>query len=391
MEAQQRDIPRVLIFSLRNIFGKDLFRCPHFEFEDLICEMDFAELLAPKLDPSSVRSSLAIRLAYHAPIILNPGLQTIPAKRQYDILFTICGYPRDLIMFNAIGNLRDICRTSVCLLDELWINELVKNRHFLPLLAKFDVVLLYYSQTVERLSDAIERKCLYLPPGVDAISFCPYPTPPERVIDVYSIGRRSEITHQKILKMARKSGLFYLHDSIGGSQAINSRQHRTLFANVAKRSRYFIVNPGKIDEPALTGRQMEAGNRYFEGAASGAIMVGERPNTEVFADLFDWSDAVVHLPYDSDDIDTVIKSLDADQERQDRIRRTGVVQALMRHDWVYRWEAILKTVGLKPVQKALERKDRLRKLVEVVSQCGKSTRAKPGVRQLHNDTSCRTR
>ena len=55
--------PRVLIFSLRNIFGKALFRCPHFEFEDIICEIDSAELLAPKVDPSSLRAWIAARLA----------------------------------------------------------------------------------------------------------------------------------------------------------------------------------------------------------------------------------------------------------------------------------------------------------------------------------------
>jgi Glycosyl transferases group 1 len=375
MEAQ-RGTPRVLIFSLRNIYGKALFRCPHFEFEDLICEMDSADLLAPKLDPSSARSSFATRLAYHAPVILNPGLRTIPAKQKYDMLFTVCGYPQDLIMFNAIGNLRDVCKTSVCLLDELWINELAKNRHFLRILAKFDLVLLSYSQTVKPLSEMIERRCLYLPPGVDTISFCPDPDPPERVIDVYSIGRRSERTHQRLLQMARESGLFYLHDSIGGSQAINSKEHRALFANVAKRSRYFIVNPGKIDEPNLTGRQMEAGNRYFEGAASGTIMVGERPDTEVFKELFDWPDAVAHLPYDSDKIDAIIRDLDADPGRQDSIRRTGVVQALMRHDWVYRWETILKAVGLEPMQGALERKGRLARLAEVVSQHQRSAPAR---------------
>jgi hypothetical protein len=224
---------------------------------------------------------------------------------------------------------------------------------------------LYYSQTVKPLSEIIERRCVFLPPGVDAITFCPNPDPPERVIDVYSIGRRSEITHRGLLDMARESGLFYLHDSMDGNQAINSKEHRALFANVAKRSRYFVVNPGKIDEPHLRGRQMEAGNRYFEGAAAGAIMVGERPNNEVFEELFDWPDAVSHLAYDSHDIG-VIRDLDADPERGDRIRRTGIVQALMRHDWVYRWEAILKTVGLEPMRRALERKDRLGKLVEIV-------------------------
>ncbi len=367
MDAEPRK-PRVLIFSLRNVFGKALFRCPHFEFEDLICQIDSADLLAPKVDPSSRRSSFATRLAYHAPVVLNPSMERISAKGQYDILFTICGYPQDLIMFNAVSNLRDICRTSVCLLDELWINEMVKHRHFLRILAKFDVVMLYYSQSVKPLSEIIERRCIFLPPGVDAISFCPNPNPPERVIDVYSIGRRSEITHQRLLDMVRERGLFYLHDSMGGSQAINSKEHRALFANVAKRSRYFIVNPGKIDEPNLRGRQMEIGNRYFEGAASGAIMIGERPDNEVFEELFDWPDAVTRLPYDSRNIDVLIKDLEADPERQDRIRRTGVVQALMRHDWVYRWEAILSAVGLEPMQEALERKDRLRKRAETVSQ-----------------------
>jgi hypothetical protein len=361
--------PRVLIFSLRNIFGNALFRCPHYEFEDIICEIDSAVLLAPKVDPSNTRSTFATRLAYRAPVALNPGIRRISEKINYDIFFTICGFPPDLIMVNAvISNMRDICRTSVCLVDELWVKEMIKQRHLLRILAKFDVVMLYYSQTVKPLSEQIGCRCIFLPPGVDAILFCPHPDPPKRVIDVYSMGRRSRITHQRLLRMVRESGLFYLYDSIGGSQAINSKEHRALLANVAKRSRYFIVNPGKIDLPDERGNQIEIGGRYFEGAASGTIMVGERPKNEEFERLFNWPEAVTQLPYDSCDIDMVIKALDADPERQDRIRQTSVVQALTRHDWVYRWEAVLKTVGLGPMQGVLERRERLRKLAEVVLQ-----------------------
>jgi Glycosyl transferases group 1 len=363
----QRGKPRALIFSLRNIFGKALNRCPHYEFEDLICEIDSAELVAPTVDPSSRRASLATRLAYHAPVSLNPGIPRAPAKGRYDILFTICGFPQDLIMFDAVSDLRNICGTSVCLLDELWVKDIVKHRHFMRILAKFDVVMQYHSQTVKPLSELIGRKCVYLPPAVDTVSFCPYPDPPERVVDVYSIGRRSSLTHQRLLDMARESGLFYLYDTIGGSQAINAKEHRALFANVAKRSRYFLVNPGKIDDPDQTGHQVEFGYRYFDGAASGAIMLGEIPDNEVFSKLFDWPDAVIRLPYDSSEIDRVIRDLDGDPKRQDRIRRTGVAQALLRHDWVYRWEAILNAVGLEPLPGALERKDRLRKLAAAVS------------------------
>jgi hypothetical protein len=364
----QPDKPRVLIFSLRNIFGNALNRGPHYEFEDIICEIDSAELVAPKLDPSGRRSSFATRLAYHAPVLLNPGIPRVSAKGPYDVLFTICSFPQDLIMFNAVDNLKDLCKTSVCLLDEVWVKEMVKHRHFLRILDKFDVVMPFQIQTVKPLSELIGRECVHLPLGVDAIQFCPFPDPPERVVDVYSIGRRSNITHEKLLNMMRDSGLFYLYDSIGGSQAISLKEHRTLFANVAKRSRYFIVNPGKFDEPDETGKQIEFGYRYLEGAASGAIMIGERPNNELFPRLFDWPDAVIRLPYDSSDIDRVIKDLDADPERQDRLRRTGVAQALMRHDWVYRWEAILGAVSLEPMQRMLQRKDRLRNLADAVSR-----------------------
>jgi hypothetical protein len=308
-----------------------------------------------------------MRLGYHAPIFPNPGIRRIPTEKHYDIFFTICGYPQDLIMFNALGDVKEICTTSVCLLDELWIKEIVKNRYFLRILAKFDVVMLYYSETVKPLSELLGPKCFFLPPGVDSILFCPDPDPPERVVDVYSIGRRSEVTHQKLLDMARESGLFYLHDSIGGSQAINSREHRTLFANVAKRSRYFIVNPGKIDEPEKRGSQLETSNRYFEGAASGAIMIGECPDNDAFGSLFDWPDAVVRLAYDSPEIDVIINELDRDPDRQERIRRTGVIQALTRHDWVYRWEAILQAAGREPMRRMLERKNRLRELAERLS------------------------
>jgi hypothetical protein len=360
--------PRALIFSFRNIFGRALYRCPHFEFEDIICAIDSVELYAPKGDPSSWRFNLATRLAYHSPIVLNPGVQGLSNKSRYDVLFTICAFPQDLLMFSDIPNFAEICKTSVCLMDELWINDISKHRHFLRILEKFDTVMLYYSQTVKPLGEQIKSKCAFLPAGIDAITFCPYPDPVERVIDVYSIGRRSQTTHQRLLDWARETRQFYLYDTISGSQAINLKEHRALFANAIRRSRYFIVNPGKIDEPHQRGRQLEAGNRYYEGAASGAIMVGEYPDNEAFKTLFDWPDVVTRVPYDSRDIDVVIKKLDAEPERQDRIRRTGVAQALLRHDWVYRWEEVLKEAGLTPMRGAEERKARLRELAEIASQ-----------------------
>jgi glycosyl transferase family 1 len=365
--------PRVLVFSYRNIFSNALFRCPHYEFEDVISQVDSVDLLAPEFSASGLWYNVAKRAAYHSPYSPNPGIKKVEAKKHYDLFFAICGQPSDLVIANAAFDWKSSCKVSVCLIDEFWISEIKACRNLLHLLDKFDVVALYYRQTVDAVSRMMRSKCIFIPPGVDALRFCPYPNPPKRSVDVYSIGRRSQTTHQKLLRMAAEDGVFYLHDSIAGGTAIESGQHRALFANVAKRSRYFLVNPGYIDRPDIRGDQIEIGNRYFEGAASGTIMVGERPKTETFKQLFDWPDAVMDLPYNSTDIDVLISDLDRQPERTENIRRTNVTQALLRHDWVYRWEAILQVMGLTPMSGLSARKERLQQRAENISKCGAQT------------------
>jgi len=46
--------------------------------------------------------------------------------------------------------------------------------------------------------------------------------------------------------MAQKNDIFYVYDSIAGTQAKNWKEHRWLLANMAKRSRFLIVNPGVL-------------------------------------------------------------------------------------------------------------------------------------------------
>jgi hypothetical protein len=358
---------RTLVFSYRSIFRNAMFRCPHYEFENLISQMDSVDLLAPEFTAAGRWYNLAKRAAYRTAFAPNPGIKKIEAKKRYDLFFAVCGQPSDLIIANAAFDWRASCRVSVCLIDEFWISEIKACRNLLRLLDKFDVVALYYRQTVDALNRRMNSKCMFIPPGVDALRFCPYPNPPKRTIDVYSIGRRSEATHQQLLKMAAEDDLFYLHDSIAGGDAIESAQHRALFANVAKRSRYFLVNPGLIDRPDIRGDQIEIGNRYFEGAASGTIMLGERPKTETFKQLFDWPDSVVDLPYNSTHINAVISDLDRQPGRMEEMRRTNVTQALLRHDWAYRWESILQAVGLAPMPELSERKARLHRLAENIS------------------------
>jgi hypothetical protein len=228
-------------------------------------------------------------------------------------------------------------------------------------LSQFDHVLFMFA-SMAPFQAIIGGKGRYMAAGIDALRFCPYPNPPERSIDVLSIGRRSSETHEALLRLSRDEGLFYVYDTIDSLYAFDLDHHRDLIANLAKRSRYFLVNPGKIDAPEETGGQSEFGYRYFEGAAPGAIMIGESPDNREFRRIFHWEDAVIHLPFGSSDIGAVIKDLDRQPERQMRIRKNNVVETLLRHDWVYRWETVLEIAGIPPLPPLLERKKKLERL-----------------------------
>jgi hypothetical protein len=97
-------------------------------------------------------------------------------------------------------------------------------------------------------------------------------------------------------------------------------------------------------------------------------MIGEQPQNDEFKKLFFWPDAVIHLHFGSDKIDKIINELDEQPERQGKISKNNVVQTLLHHDWVYRWETVLKIAELKPMPKLLERKERLDNLSRMVER-----------------------
>jgi hypothetical protein len=354
---------RVLLHSQRNLFGNFHFRLGLYEFEDIIRKVDSVDLLAPEPKPFfKYGTRLANRLAYSFNATINPGISRIKIKRDYDLFFAVTYFPADLLHIRYVEGWKEHCRTSICWLSEIWARNIIDYQYYLKILEHFDYVIIPLAGSIRPFQQAIKRNCLYSPHGIDAMFFCPYPNAPKRTIDVYSIGRKSDETHSKLFEMAHENKIFYVYDTINGNQAMKPSEHRFLIANMTKRSRYFIVNPGKRDDPRETGDQIEFGNRFFEGAASGTIMIGETPKNEQFEKVFDWPDAVVHLPFGSDKIDEVIKELDADLDRQKKIRKTNVVKSLRYHDWVYRWEDILRIAGLEPMPQLLERKKRLKDL-----------------------------
>ncbi len=74
---------------------------------------------------------------------------------------------------------------------------------------------------------------------------------------------------------------------------------------------------------------------------------------------------MIDFPYNSTEFEKLIQALDKDPEKEAQMRRTNVHQALLRHDWLYRWETVLKAVDLEPLPILMERKARLRDLAQL--------------------------
>jgi hypothetical protein len=59
--------------------------------------------------------------------------------------------------------------------------------------------------------------------------------------------------------------------------------------------------------------------------------------------------------------------LEAQPQRLAQIRRNNVTNSLLRHDWAYRWRAILDYVGLSVTETLVEREAQLNSVASLVT------------------------
>lgn len=362
--------PRICLPTARS-FSRMAFQCGHLEAQDVLAGCDDVDLIPLEAEPDFSRKLRWFRRLMYRDVtrrlaFANPGLRRVKLERDYDLLVVMCQGYWEFLYVNALDGWKDHCKTSICWIDELYAADLPRFKYWLPSLQRFDHVVVGMPGTTDALGKAIGRPCHYVPGGVDALRFSPYPEVPDRVVDVYSVGRRREGSHQALLKLAARDSLFYLHDTLqtADSQAADHREHRDLYAGIAKRSRFFMVAPGKADAPEQTHGQSVVGFRYYEGSAAGTVMIGQAPESQAFRELFDWPEAVVPVRSDGSDIEAVLSGLSRQPERLHAISRRNARGALLRHDWSYRWNRILSIAGLTPAPGMESRGRTLQSLAE---------------------------
>jgi glycosyl transferase family 1 len=377
----------VLQLSMRRIHDLVAF-CLPYEFEDVVADVTGADRVEPdnfqvlelarRVYKLTRFASGSQRIARAMVSWLN-GPQLARAKvpwpnaprltRDYDLFFPVFNHAYELFALFAVPDWRKRCRSAACFISEIWLHEMPD--YLLELLAKFDHIFLGVRHPTEEIARIVGRPCTYLPLAVDVLRFAPHPNPPPRSIDICNIGRRSPVTHAALLKLACDRRIFYYYDTVhpsgeGGRQMTfrvqSAREHRLLLANVLKRSRYYVANRARVNEPEIIEGKEEISARFYEGVAAGTVLIGEAPRSDEFRRQFDWPDAVIRMPFDSTDAADILERIDADPPRIERIRLNNVQQAARRHDWVHRLRVVYETLGIRPTEAMLAREEQLRSL-----------------------------
>jgi Glycosyl transferases group 1 len=350
--------------------------CAQYEFEDVIAEVTGADRVEVDNEPAlefSRRVYKLLRLGTRSANLARafaPWPSTVRLERDYELFFPVFNHTHELYALRALPDWRARCRVAACFITEVWAHQL--PRYLLEQLSQFDHIFIGTRHCVEDVARITGRPCSYLPQAADVLRFSPWPNQPPRNIDVCNIGRRSPTTHEALVKLAAARQIFYYFDTFAGGsgrddkqrtfRVANPRQHRLLLASLLQRSRYFIANRSRINEPEHTAGHEEIAGRFYEGAAAGAVLLGEPPNSDQFRSQFGWPDALIRMPFDCPDVERVLTELDADPRRLARIRHENARNAALQHDWIHRLESVFKTVGMEATPAMLERRRHLNEL-----------------------------
>lgn len=380
--ARQKD-SRVLTWSLRNIQNFVYNSCL-FEFEDIISEVDKADIYSPpQFDAAGrVLNKTIVSTTRHVKPLpltsLNPYRKSESLDREYDMYFVTLDFPWYGSSINLMKDWRKKCKTAVCYIVEIWTEDLPKMKNFMKFFDQFDLICIGTHHVLADVQAMTDTPCVFVPPGVDTIKFCPdFDAEKPRSIDVCNLGRRSPLTHSALLDKAEKENFFYYHELTNGSvlRVADHQHHRTLTANILKSSRYYITNYAKADMPKLIAGEYEIGYRFFEGAAAGAVLIGAQPKGDLYGKYFDWEDSIIPVGFDEPDISKIIDELDAQPGYIESIQARNAMNSLLNHDWVYRWEMILEALGEPATTGVLARKRKLKEMAAAIEPRARSVKA----------------
>ncbi len=347
-----------LIISQRNLKNEPS-RASEWEFEDLVESWQAADLISLKpragIAPTlRRRANNAVGSALRRSGILDGGNEPHQIGGHYDLVLVACNSIVDLATLNRVSGWREQSDVAVLWLSELWRSQIgsASWNKLRPIIDQFDRVFVPQMGTAELASSASDTTFLPVESGVDTDIFCPNAVG-DRHFDVVAVGRRPARLHEELVRATKENNLRYHFDSYAKPRVADGPGHRLAYAQLLRASRNFLCLPARFDDFDTQQGQLEAGSRYVESIAAGAVPVGDIPG-----DRGAWTRFVKVLqgePQASELID-LLKPRDNTKDVQAELIST----ALESMDWAFTWQSMLHEVGMTPSAITLERIDRLK-------------------------------
>jgi hypothetical protein len=346
--AQRAESPRVLIPSLRRVRHHPVFSAVY-ECEDVIASVSDADVAAMQFRNSTTArlsplTEKVVRRLGRRPIGF-PYYEPVELEHDYDVLFEfVVGLP-EIEVLDGLRDWRRRCATAVLFIWELWPASLEEFRAFYRSLDRFDHIYVGTQMVAEQLSARLGREVRWLAPGTDVLRFRPRP-PDQRTIDILSLGRRSDTQHQAASQLRDELGWHYVYDTASGMSIEDHVEHRTLVAENLSHAKFFLSNRGKFNDTSESAGVHDFGNRFFDGTAGGAVIVGEFAHTTGFDSCFDWGDIGIDLPAADPTLAKVLASRAHDTDWLAEVSIRNASETARRHDWAHRWASVLDDIGV---------------------------------------------
>lgn len=170
-----------------------------------------------------------------------------------------------------------------------------------------------------------------------------------RPIDVNAYGRQPRALTDLLSDTMNAGGdpRWFSHtDHMQLSLITDPVRHRRLFWRTLSRSKIALAYASDVYDPAGRFDASFVGQRWYESAAAGCVIVGRAPVAAETRELFGWADALIDLPQDFQAAADMIDRLLADPMALRQVGHRNRIETLRRHDWAHRVAQIADVVGL---------------------------------------------
>lgn len=353
--ASNGGVPSTLVVSQRALYPFPWYSyCV--EHEDVVRALFDADLAV--IEPKQGRAHRFIadhprarRLAARAPG--GAPYTLTPPRDHYDLVVFIANDVYQLSALESLTGWRELGDRVVLFLNEMWppwfedagLHRLVHG--IVDHASHVSVTIGCAAEALRRITDVPVEFVL---PTVDTL-LAGARVSDDRRIDVANLGRRSPQQHEALVRWTEAAHGLYLFDTAGLATVPDHLEHRRQYYTLVGRSRLFVSNIARFNQPELRRTAREYGLRYVEALAAGALIAGEHPDAD--AGLggpgpggLGEGVRLLDFPIEMAEVPAEVRELVADRDAADEVSRAHRLAAIEHHDVLHRWRRIADSIGV---------------------------------------------